>query len=195
MVQRGKLASVTHEVDALRASLARMAAAGDDLRRQIERSLHDGVQQDLVALGVRLQLARQLAESDQQALLSLLDEIERDARQALDDVRQLAWRIFPALLLDHGLVEALRATVSDVEAHDVGRYPPEIEAAVYFACVDAKPTAVRLREEDRMLLFELCVDAAQLDGVADRVAAVGGQMTLTYGEGSSVWMSAAVSAR
>src|SRR5436309_1484166 len=97
------------EVEDLRASRSRVVAAADAGRRQIERDLHDGAQQHLVALSVNLQLARRLLENDPAAAVALLDEIGRDVRTALDDVRALAYRVYPPLLLDRGLVEALLA--------------------------------------------------------------------------------------
>src|SRR5438105_14795670 len=103
-------------VEELRASRARVVAAGDAERRRIERALHDGVQQHLVALVVNLQLARQLVESDPAAAATLLEELGRDAREALEGVRELACEIYPPLLLDRGLADALHAAAAQVEA-------------------------------------------------------------------------------
>src|SRR5438876_4805643 len=114
-VLRGRLAHVLGrgadrlEVEELRASRARVVAAADAERRRIERDLHDGVQQHLVALAVNLQLARQLADSDPEALRSLLDDLTRDVHEALESVRALARQVYPPLLLDRGLAEALRS--------------------------------------------------------------------------------------
>jgi len=121
------------ELEALRASRARMVAAADAERRWIERELHDGVQQHLVALAVNVQLVRQLAGSDLAAAMAVLEEIRSDVREALDGVRALASEIYPPLLLDSGLAEALRATSANaapkrVDAAALGRYPPAVEA-------------------------------------------------------------------
>src|SRR6478736_1340083 len=112
-LDEGSLEELRLQVEELRASRARVVGAADTLRRGIERDLHDGAQQRLVALAVNLQLARQFADSDPAALKTLLEEIGCDVQQALDDVRQLACRVYPSLLLDRGLVEALRAAASD----------------------------------------------------------------------------------
>ena len=161
-----------------------MAAAGDDLRRELERRLHDGIQQDLVALAVKLQLASQRAETGPEGLRQLLDELRQDVHAALDDVRQLAWDVFPALLLDRGLVEALRAVPVEVEADSSGRYPRDVEAAVYFSCLDvlarvpATHVTMHIEERAHVLRFELHVDRDGFDpplSVADRIGAVGGE--------------------
>src|SRR5690348_14462229 len=90
----------------LRTSRARVVAAADEERRRVERSLHDGVQQHLVALAVNIQLVRQVAETDPASALALLDEMARDVHEALESVRALAQTIYPPLLLDRGLAEA-----------------------------------------------------------------------------------------
>lgn len=143
------LADLRLQIEELRASRARLVAAADAERRGIERDLHDGAQQHLVALAINLQLAQQLVGSDPGGAKKLLEEIGRDVREALETVRDLAQRIYPPLLLDRGLVEALRAAASGVavrtrvEADGLDRYPPEIEATVYFCCLEA------LRNADR----------------------------------------------
>ena len=101
-------------------------------RRTIERALHDGVQQDLIALAVRLQLARQLAGRDLSATLALLEEIGVDVREALGRVQALANQIYPAVRDARGLPDALRSAASaagvaaTVEAAGTGRYPPDV---------------------------------------------------------------------
>lgn len=132
---------------------ARLIAAGDEQSRRIERALHDGVQQDLVAASVRLQLARRLAASDLPAAMALLGEIEDDVRGALDRVRSLADEIYPSVLEARGLVDALRGAAfrPKVEAHGIGRYRADVERAVFFLCravaCSGASTAIRLREE------------------------------------------------
>ena len=134
----------------------------------------------LVALAVNLQLARQLADSDPAALKTLLEEIGRDVQQALEDVRQLAWRIYPSLLLDRGLVEALRAAASDavvptrVEATGVGPIPvrgrsggvlllPRGAAERSRARWAGERATIRVRHEHGALRFEVIVDGADLE--------------------------------
>jgi signal transduction histidine kinase len=149
------------------------------LRRQIERSLHDGIQQDLVALAVKLQLARQVAD-DQAALQKLLDEIEQDVLGALESIRSLADRIYPSTLATFGLREALRGlaatTGSSIEVEELGRYAAEIEASVFFRCRDAlenasvrgeRPT-LRIWQEDEGVRFEV----AQESGHRTQISAV-----------------------
>ena len=102
------------EAEELRASRARIAAAALTERRQIERDLHDVVQQHLVAVIVNLQLARELADSDLAAAKAVLDELSADAREALESVRELAQRVYPPVLRDRGPAEALRAAAAGV---------------------------------------------------------------------------------
>ena len=97
------------EVEELRASRERLVLAADAERRSIERELHDGPQQHLVALAVNLQLARRLADADPAAAKLLLEEMGRDVRQALDETGKLAHRIYPPLLEAGGLAAALRS--------------------------------------------------------------------------------------
>jgi signal transduction histidine kinase len=206
------------EVAELRASRARVLAAADAERRRIERDLHDGAQQDLVALVVNLQLARRLAESDPRAANALLEEIASDARQALEDVRDLAHGIYPSLLLDRGLAEALRAAASGsaiptrVEAADLDRYPPDVEATVYFCCLEALRNAaghagagaratVRAWAEHGALRFEVVDDGAGFDpgeigagltGMYDRMGAQGGELAIWSESGRGARISGTV---
>jgi signal transduction histidine kinase len=120
-------------------------------RRAIERALHDGVQQHLVALAVNLQLARELCDTDPAAVKDFLDALGRDVHVALDGVRERGPSIYPPVLTDHGVAEAMRAAGVRVDAADVGRHPADVEATVYFACVGA--VAVRLWEENGVLRF------------------------------------------
>ena len=121
-------------------------------RRAFERALHDGVQQQLLALAVNLQLARELCETDPGAVAAFLEELRRDVHRALDDAQRLGAAIYPAVLADHGVAEALRAAGVRVEAASVGRYATDVEAATYFACVGAR--SVRLWDEQGSLRFE-----------------------------------------
>jgi signal transduction histidine kinase len=129
-----------------------MSAGQYEARRGFERALHDGVQQQLVALAVNLQLARGLCDSDPAAVGPFLEELARDVHAALDDVRQLGHDIYPPVLTDHGVAEALRAAGVRVEALGVGRHPADVEAAVYFGCIGAG--RVRLWEERGSLRYE-----------------------------------------
>jgi signal transduction histidine kinase len=219
----GSLDDLHRQVAELRESRARVVAAADAERRRIERDLHDGAQQDLVALAVNLQLARQLAHSDPAAVPALLGEIAADARRALEEVRDLAHGIYPSLLLDRGLAEALRAAAAAaglparVEAVHLERYAPDIEATVYFCCLEALRNAarhagpgaratVRAWHEDDALRFEVVDDGAGFDpgeqpigtgvtGMHDRVGAQGGELAITSHAGRGVRIAGTIPLR
>jgi len=208
------------EVEELRESRARVVAAADAERRRIERDLHDGVQQHLVALAVNLQLARQFAVSDPAAALTLLEEIGREVREALDGVRALAQSIYPPLLLDRGLTEALRATAAEagihtrVEAAASDRYPPEVEATVYFCCLEGLHNAakhagegaratVRTWHDRGSLHFEVVDDGAGFDplartwgagltGMSDRLGALDGRLAISSEPGRGTRVSGTI---
>jgi signal transduction histidine kinase len=194
-------ARVDEQAEELRASRARIVAAADAERRRIERNLHDGVQQHLVALAVNLRLARSGLDGDPGDSAAILDQLAGDVRTAIEDLRDLAHGIYPPLLRDSGLAAALQAPASrsplrvEVVADGVGRHPPELEAAIYFCCLEALQNAakhapgasvnVRLWEQEGELRFEVADDGPGLapDGAAagqglvnmrDRIAAVGG---------------------
>ena len=203
--QESPLVDPSDEMRELRASRTRLAAEAYAGRRRIERDLHDGVQQHLVALAVNLQLARQLAAADPPDLLLILEEIARDVREALEGVRELAHEIYPPLLLDRGLSEAIRAVAAAaalptrVESSSLDRYPEDLEATVYFCCVDALRDAaaralgsatVRIWEDGGALQFEVAhhggggldleqaSSVSRLDSMQDRIGAVGGRLTV-----------------
>ena len=175
------------ETSELRASRMRVLAAGDAERRKIERSLHDNVQQHLVALAVNLQLARDLVGSDHAAAVSLLEEMSRDVREALESVRAMAQEIYPPLLVDRGLADALRGAAADASAHvDVTtreRFPPEVEATVYFLCVELlhPGASIRVWSEDDELRFDATSNSRESQTMADRVSALGGELSVTVG--------------
>jgi signal transduction histidine kinase len=197
--------------DELRASRSRIVAAADQSRRQIERNLHDGAQQHLVALAVKLGLARQLVEADPAAVAAMLEELRTDAQTTLAELRELAHGIYPPLLIDRGLAEALRAAANrsilpaDVAA-DVNRFPPDAEAAVYFCCLEAMQNAgkhagegshicVRVEADDDALRFAVTDDGAGFDAttdavrghgfinMADRLGAIGGSLSVDSAPG------------
>ena len=151
-----------------------------------------------------LRASRSLADSDPAGLKTLLNEIRHDALEALEDVRRLAWQIYPSLLLDRGPVEALRAAASEaviptrVEATGVGRCASEIEAAVYFCCLELlqsaaehvqaeERAAIRIGQERAVLTFEVIVHGDDLEGwtqmdpidIRDRLGSVGGRLAVT----------------
>jgi signal transduction histidine kinase len=189
----------------LRESRQRIVAAQDQERRRIERNIHDGAQQQLVALAVKLRLARQLMATDGARAEALMAALEGEASAALEDLRDLARGIYPPLLADQGLVAALRAQARRspvevaVEADGVGRYPQEAEAAVYFCALEALQNVAKYAEAGRAtvrladgageLRFEVTDDGQGFDpeaahhgtglqGMADRLAAVGGELEI-----------------
>jgi signal transduction histidine kinase len=183
------------EVADLRACSRRLVLAADADRRAIERDLHERVQQGLVALAVDVQLLRQKADADPAAAKALLDELARDIDGALDETKQLAQRIYPPLLESGGLVAALRAAAmsAGVRASLViptgACYPPEVAGTVYWCWLEVlahgRPGAratVTVREEDGAFAFEVVGDGPPrgtgLDRLRDRVAALGGRLTI-----------------
>jgi hypothetical protein len=155
----------------------------DRERRRIEGALHDGVQQDLAATVVALELARELLDSDSAAARSLLEELAPQVQGALERVRALAETVYPSILPARGLTDALRPL--DVETVDLERYPLEIEEAVYFSCRALRGRAGRARVwgDGAALHLELVDVTAVEDDVLSharaRVAAVGGQLDLS----------------
>ena len=207
----------------LQASRGRLVAAADAERRRIERNLHDGAQQHLVAIAVKVRLLEQLAERDPDRASSLMTQLQDDVRSAIEELRSLAHGIYPPLLSSAGLGQAMSAACrraplpADVEADGVGRHSPEVEAAVYFCCLEALQNAakyagpeaaarVRIWEEAGGLLFEVSDDGAGfqpgphdegagLTNMRDRLGAVGGTLRVeSNGHGTRVHGAVPVSA-
>src|SRR5258708_6184485 len=197
----GLTAELLQRLEELRASRQRLVAAQDEERRRLERNLHDGAQQNLVALKVKLGLAEVFADKDPARARQLLGEIKADADEALETLRDLARGIYPPLLADKGLAVALAAQARkatppvEVDADGLGRYPQDIEAAVYFCVLEAlqnvqkyaraSKATVRLVAQNGDLTFEVEDDGAGFDAasakkgsgltnMADRVDALGG---------------------
>ncbi|HEV2427914.1 MAG TPA: GAF domain-containing sensor histidine kinase, partial [Acidimicrobiales bacterium] len=198
---QSSLDELKHQADELRASRARIVASGDRERRRVERNLHDGAQQHLVALAVNLRLAKSLVGEDPAALTEMLEQLGQDVQATIQELRELAHGIYPPLLVDGGLAEALRAVVNrsplDVElvTEDIGRYGADAEAAIYFCCLEALQNAakhaseshvqVRVWQDAGALLFEVADDGPGFDvtkmgkgqgrtNMADRLGAIGG---------------------
>ncbi len=173
----------------LRASRVRIVAAGDAERRKLERNLHDGAQQHLVALAVKLRLAKDAVTDDPADAESMIDEIRGDLQDAIAELRALAHGIFPPLLMSGGLAEALpaaaaRAALPTNAEIVVGRHNAEVEAAVYFCCMEALQNAgkhagsnasalVRVWESDRTLHWEVTDDGPGFDPVSSAGAGHG----------------------
>jgi signal transduction histidine kinase len=133
----------------LQASRLRIVAAQDDQRRRIERDIHDGAQQQLLAIASTLALAESVAGQDEQRDRALVAQVRAETSGALETLRELARGIYPPLLADQGLPAAVRAQAGkapglvEVRADGLGRYPAEVETAVYFCCVEALHNAAR----------------------------------------------------
>ena len=196
-------------LDELRASRARIVATAERERRRLERDLHDGAQQRLMAVQIKLRLAHQRAEGPE--LAAQLDAIEVEAAAAVEELRTLAHGIYPPVLLDHGLVDALRALAIKapipiaVRDDGVGRYSPSLEAAIYFCSLEAIQNAIKhagsgvhvvasLRRDASGLHFEIADDGIGMDttkpgggegltGMRDRIGAVGGELEIVSSPG------------
>jgi signal transduction histidine kinase len=161
----------------------------DRERRRIEGALHDGVQQDLAATVVTLELARELLDSDPPAARSVLEELAAEVEAALERLRALAGTVYPSILPARGLTDALRSL--DVETANLERYPLEIEEAVYFSCRVLRSRAGRARVwgDGAALHLELvgltAVNGDELSHARERIAAVGGQLDLSAGRVSA----------
>ena len=138
-------------IENLRASRQRMVAAQDEGRRRLERNIHDGAQQQLVALSVKTRLADTLIDRDTAKAHEMLAQIQADTNDALETLRDLARGIYPPLLADKGLAVALAAQGRKVtvpvslDADGIGRYPAEAEATVYFCVLEAMQNVVEVR--------------------------------------------------
>jgi signal transduction histidine kinase len=189
----------------LRASRHRLVAAQDEVRRRLERNLHDGAQQQLVALAVKQRLVGELIDKDPQKAASMIAELQADTADALDTLRDLARGIYPQVLADQGLTAALEAQIRktpvpvELRPDSIGRHDQEIEAAVYFCCLEAlqnvskyanaSSAVVRLEVDGPWLTFGVQDDGAGFDpaktrlgtglqGMSDRLEALGGGLEI-----------------
>jgi signal transduction histidine kinase len=197
----------------LEQSRLRIVTAGDAERRRLERNLHDGAQQHLVAMAVKLRLAEELVEDDPGEATKVIEELRDNLKDAIAELRALAHGIFPPLLSSGGLREALPAAAgrsalyTTVETEGIGRYSPEIESTVYFCCLEAMQNAgkhagadaeiqIRVAEADGMLTFEVRDDGAGFVpgpfgatghgfvNMTDRVGTVRGDLHVTSAPGA-----------
>ena len=212
---QSSLDELRRQADELRASRARVVASGDAERRRVERNLHDGAQQHLVALAINLRLAKDVVAEDPQAAIEMLDELGVAVQDTIKELRELAHGIYPPLLVDSGLPEALRAVANrsplnvDLVTEGIGRYGRDIEAAIYFCCLEALQNAgkhapeshvtIRIWEESGGLLFEVSDDGPGFDvalaqrghgytNMMDRLGAIGGAVRWESqpGEGTTI---------
>ena len=199
--------------DEVRASRARLVEVADETRRRLERDLHDGAQQRLVGLALDLQLAREVLEDDPAAARELLDGAVAGLRGAIDELRELARGIHPAVLTTHGLAAALpdlsRRCPIDVrfDGLETERLPAAVEATIYFVCSEtltnaakhsgAESVLVAFEQQDERVIVEVCDDGrggasmrkgTGLRGLGDRVTAIGGSFEVRSepGEGTVI---------
>jgi signal transduction histidine kinase len=197
-------------IEELKASRQRLVAAQDEERRRLERNIHDGAQQQLVALSVKQRLAASFIGKDDGRARSMLEELQTQTNETLEDLRDLARGIYPPLLADKGLSAALEAQArkaavpTSVDADVIGRYGQDVEAAVYFSCLEALQNvakyanatraAIRLARSSGTLSFHVEDDGDGFDlasitygtglqGMADRLDAVGGSLDVTSAPG------------
>jgi signal transduction histidine kinase len=199
----------------LKGAQKRLVSAQDLERRRLERNIHDGAQQQLVALAVKSRLARSLAERDGAKTAEMLEQIERETQAALEDLRDLARGIYPPLLADQGLVAALQAQARKVpvpvelQADGIGRQTQEVEAAVYFSVLECLQNVAKYARASRVVVslahtgahvgFEVADDGMGFDpdrtgygtglqGIADRLAALDGTIEVrsALGQGSTI---------
>ena len=202
-------------IEELRDSRRRIVTAQDERARKLERNIHDGAQQQLVALAVKVGLVERVMQADTQKAVSMLGEVKTEANDALENLRDLARGIYPPLLADQGLAAALGAQARKVpipvgvEPDGIGRYPEETEAAVYFSCLEAlqnvakyaraTKATIRLSQANGSLTFEVTDDGVGFDpvaashgtglqGIADRLASLGGELDVRSapGDGTTV---------
>jgi signal transduction histidine kinase len=196
----------------LQQSRLRIVSAGDAERRKLERNLHDGAQQHLVAMAVKLRMVEELVEDDPNEANKVIGELRDNLKDAIAELRALAHGIFPPLLMSGGLAEALPAAAgraalqTTVETKGIGRYSPEIESTVYFCCLEAMQNAgkhagddaeiaITVEERDGALTFVVSDDGVGFDpttqavsghgfvNMTDRLGTVRGRLTATSAVG------------
>jgi signal transduction histidine kinase len=204
---------LTVRLSELRASRARIVEAGDAERRRLERNLHDGAQQHLVSLSIALRLAQARIATDPVAATEILDGASDELASALEELRELARGLHPAVLSDRGLEAALdglaqRAPLPvEIETELDRRLPPAVEAAAYYLVAEsltnivkhsnATQAHVRVICDDGLATVEVCDDGrggadaeagSGLRGLADRLAALDGQFAIAspLGKGTAV---------
>ncbi len=206
---------VWNNAAALRTSRARLITATDEERRRLERDLHDGAQQHLVALAVLIQLAR-TAEHDRYQ--PLLTEASGLVETAIAEIRRLAHGIYPPLLVSGGLARALPAAAAhapvpvQLNLQDLGRYPASIETALYFCCGEALQNAAKhggpdttvtitARADYRMLTltisdtgrgFDPATVGTGLTNMTDRLSAIGGNLVIDTAPGRGTRVTAVI---
>jgi signal transduction histidine kinase len=217
--QAGPVLRNVRLIEELRASRRRLVAAQDEERRRLERNIHDGAQQQLVALSVKARLAEQMIERDPTRARELVAQVGAETKDALEDLRDLARGIYPPLLADKGLVPALEAQArklpvpAEVHGEGIGRFDRDVEAGVYFCVLEALNNVSKYAEASRVdvrlsdgageLRFEVADDGAGFDpntsprgtgrqGMVDRLAALGGSVQVRSAPGAGTTVTGVV---
>jgi signal transduction histidine kinase len=203
-------ARLASSLEQLEESRKRIARAADLERARIERDLHDGAQQRLVMMRIKLSLAEELAHEDPEAGAAVVHEVGTEVELALEELRALAHGVYPSVLSDRGLGDALRSIVAEspltihLDARGIERHPAEIETAVYFLCLEAIQNVIKhadgasgawIRLMDPGLIYvEIRDDGigfapagpganGGLGNMRDRVEAVGGRLVVDAAPG------------
>jgi signal transduction histidine kinase len=210
--QAGMVLRNARLIQDLHASRQRLVAAQDDERRRIERNLHDGAQQQFVAVKMKASMAKQLVDKgDSDRAAELLAQVIADVDDGVQSLRELAHGIYPPLLEAEGLPTALRSQAKkapievSVSTHGLGRYEPEIEAAIYFCALEAIQNAVKhgeanhvdvsIAQEGDELHVQITDDGRGFDmstqhksrglvNMSDRIEALGGELEIRSAPGS-----------
>ncbi len=215
----GLAAELQQRLDELHASRQRLVQAQDEERRRLERNLHDGAQQYLVAIKVKLGLAQMLAAKSPEKAKVTIAQLKGDADEALETLRDLARGIYPPLLADKGLVVALESQARKaivpvkVESQGVERYAQDVESTVYFCVLEAlqnvqkyaraTDVTVTLTADDDELRFQVTDDGAGFDlvtarkgvgltNMGDRLDAIGGALVISSKLGAGTTISGSV---
>ena len=209
-------------LEELRASRRRIVTAQDERAKALERNLHDGAQQQLVALAVKQRLAATVVRRDPDRAAEMLEELQTETAAALENLRDLARGIYPPLLADKGLAAALEsqarkaAVPTTVESDGIGRYPQELESAVYFCTLEslnnvakyaeASRAEISLAQLDGRLMFTVADDGVGFDadtkaygtglqGMRDRLDAIAGKLAVESAPGQGTTITGTVPVR
>ena len=208
---RERIEEVSARAEELRASRRRVVSAHDAERRRLERNIHDGAQQHLVALAVKLRLVRGMLERDPEKGRAMLGELRGEVDDAIETLSSLALGIYPPVLEEQGLGPALEAQAKitalplTIDADGVGRQPIETEAAMYFCCLEAMQNiakyaeaslvSVAIARENGAITFTVHDNGRGFDpattprgsglqNMVDRLSAMGGTLETTSAPGS-----------
>jgi len=203
-------AELVQRLDELQASRQRLVSAQDTERRRLERNLHDGAQQNLVALKLKLAVVKRLTATDPQRAQAALDELAGDANDAIETLRELARGLYPPILAQDGLVAAVEAQARrsplpvEVIGSPLPRYPQELEAGIYFCVLEALQNAVKHSGASRVtvqidhtggrLTFSVTDDGRGMDpakarsgsgmqNMRDRIEVLGGKLEVESSPG------------